>query len=82
MNKPNRVRDGGNLEDYTKWLLTEVMRPPSMKEPPRTEIPKELRHALLRLWDKAVGTPEYKKTEWQDLEALINRLAKKESQNP
>ncbi len=32
-------------------------------------------HLVLRLWTKAVGTPDYDKAEWQRLQAAVERLA-------
>lgn len=35
---------------------------------------KELRRLFLTLWDKAVGTPNYDKRQWKDLEYLIDLM--------
>lgn len=39
---------------------------------------KELRELFLTLWDKAVGTKNYSKKQWQELESLIRKEIKKD----
>jgi hypothetical protein len=35
------------------------------------EQPGELKTLILKLWDKAVGTPDYDKSQWKRLQFLI-----------
>lgn len=39
----------------------------------RPGLQSEAHYAFLRLWTKAVGTPEYDKKEWSELELLLFR---------
>lgn len=38
---------------------------------------REAHHQLHRLWTKAVGTPDYVKKEWQELENMLSILARR-----
>lgn len=39
-------------------------------------------HLLHRLWTKAVGTPDYNKEEWRQMESCILKLEKLEPGHP
>lgn len=44
------------------------------------KLPEEWHNVLHRLWSKAVGTPDYVKSEWMELERILVRAAEKMAQ--
>jgi len=79
-----------SVEWYTRFLREQVIQPPlrEPQKPPQTpveafqkqpteQLKRDTNRALLTLWDKAVGTPDYNKTEWKRLNALIDEMGRK-----